>query len=111
MEWGFDLNPYVYYGLALVTLVLSAGRLTRLLVADAWPPSIWVRTTWDRATGDGNWSKLVHCHWCFGPWATAIVGGWALLSHLHWSWWLVNGWFALSYLTSMVVERDEIVGG
>jgi hypothetical protein len=31
----------------------------------------------------------------------------AWLTDLHWGWWLFWGWLAGSYLTAMVVERDE----
>ena len=102
-----EVNWYVYYGVAILVVVLSAGRLTRLLVADEWPPSIWVRMRWDSLTRDGPWSKGAHCHWCFGPWATLAVGGWGLLSGFNLAWWLANGWLAVSYLVSILVQFDE----
>lgn len=102
-----DFNTYFYLILAAATLVLSAGRLTRVLVAEDYPPSIKVRMWWDKVTKDGPWSKLVHCPWCMGPWITLVLMVWAVLSNLHWTWWLFNGWMALSYATSWVVFHDE----
>lgn len=92
--------------------VLGAARLTRLVVHDAYPPAVAVREWWVRlfVRKDGEisgWSKLATCHWCFGPWAFALVLLTAWLTNLHWGWWLFWGWLAGAYLTSMVVERDE----
>lgn len=95
---------------AVVVGALSAARLTRLLVQDDFPPSVRMRAAWDRLTGDGDWSKLVHCHWCFSPYASAAVLASALVWDLHPAWWVVNGWLAGSYVASMVVERDEVNG-
>lgn len=96
-----------YWVVAGVVGVLSAARLTRLLVADEFPPVVWFRIKWDEATKDGSWSKLVHCPWCAAPYFSAIVLAWALLSGLHWTWWVFNGWLAGAYLASMVVFHDE----
>ena len=92
---------------ACVVGVLSAARVTRLVTQDDFPPSVRLRILWDTVTGDGSWSKLAHCHWCFSPYASAVVLASAILSELHPVWWVVNGWLAGSYLASMVVERDE----
>jgi hypothetical protein len=92
---------------AVIVGVLSAARITRLLTQDTFPPAVWVRQKWDALTDDGPWSTLVHCHWCFGPWAALAVLLWGLLTDFHTPWWVFNGWLAGAYLTSMVVERDE----
>lgn len=102
-----DLNTYVYLALALVTLVLSSGRITRLVVEDEYPPTIALRMRWDEVTHDGPWAKLVHCPWCFGPWVSAVLAAWAYVSNLHWTWWVVNAFFALGYVTSWVVFHDS----
>lgn len=102
-----NFGDSIYFAIALATLILSAARLTRLVVADDFPPSIWLRIRWDTWTKDGHWSKLVHCPWCLGPWLTLLVGLWAYLSNLHWTWWAFNGWLALSYVVSWVVFHDE----
>jgi hypothetical protein len=109
-----DLLPTTGPWLAVwivVVAVLGAGRLTRLVTADSWPPSAWWRDTWSRWTHDGPWSLLFSCHWCFGPWAalaalgTAFIGAEAGRPHL--VWWLFWGWLAVSYLVSIVVHHDE----
>lgn len=101
------LNPYVFYGAAIVVGILSAGRLTRLVTADTFPPAAWLRANYAKWTKDGDWSVLAQCPWCFGPWASAAVLAWALLSDFHWSWWLFNGWLAGSYIVSWIVFHDE----
>jgi len=101
------LNTYVYYGLALVALVLASGRITRLLVADEYPPSIWLRIKWDTITKDGPWALLAHCPWCLGPYIVGLNGLWGYLSNLHWTWWVVNAFFARGYIPAWVVFHDE----
>lgn len=102
-----NFGDSIYFALALVTFILSAARLTRLVVADDYPPTIRLRIWWDTITKDGGWSKLAHCPWCFGPWAALLIGTWGYLSNLHWTWWVVNGWLATSYVVSWVVFHDE----
>jgi hypothetical protein len=92
---------------AAIVGVLSAARLTRLLVADDFPPVVRVRIWWDGVTKDGSWSKLVRCPWCASPYISAIILAWALLSGLHWTWWVFNGWLAGSYAASMIAFHDE----
>lgn len=100
-------DPFILIA-AVVIAVLSTGRLTRLLVQDHFPPSVWIRTKWDDITDGGSWNLLLHCHWCLAPWLAIPVILWGWLSELHTSWWLLNGWLAIAYLASMVVERDEV---
>jgi hypothetical protein len=98
---------------AVVVAVLGAARFTRLIVHDTYPPAVavrqwWVRVTWDDKTStEGRWGLLATCHWCASPYVFALVLGSGWLSDLHWGWWLFWGWLAGSYLTAMVVERDE----
>ena len=103
---------------AALVAVVGAARLTRLVVHDDYPPSMWLRTRWLRITSlrgvdgqrtgvEGPWSKLLTCHWCFGPWAFALVLLTAWATNLHVAWWVFWGWLAGSYLVSMTVERDE----
>lgn len=100
------------YVAAAIIGVLSAARLTRLVVNDAFPPSVWLRNKWDKLTKDdndedGKWTVLVYCPWCAGPYLSAIVLAWALLSNLHWTWWVFNGWLAGSYAASWIAFHDE----
>lgn len=92
---------------AVLVAVLGTGRLTRVIVHDDFPPSVWARIKWDSLTRDGSWSKLAHCWWCATPWIMAICIAWGYFSSLHWSWWLFWGWLGLSYLAAIVIARDE----
>lgn len=57
--------------LLLVLLAVTTARVTRLLVADAFPPIARARS-WVAARGD--WQEyLVHCPWCVGVWAAAAL--------------------------------------
>lgn len=91
---------------AAIVAIVSTARITRLVTQDTFPPSAWVRAKWEKVTHDGHWAPLVSCPWCFSVWASAFVLGWGLLSNLHWTWWVFNGWMALAYLAAMVVVRD-----
>ena len=101
MTWGVLIA-------AAVVGILSAGRLTRLVVNDHWPPLEWALSKWDAASDRlGGWWLLLRCPWCLAPWWTLVIGVWGALSHLHWTWWAFNGWLAAAYLASMVVFHDE----
>jgi hypothetical protein len=97
--------------LAIATGVLGVGRLTRILVHDDFPPSIWLRMQWDRITRDGSWSKLVHCPWCASVWmAFLCVGTWIggmYVEWLAWAWWIAWGSLAIAYVATMIYVRDE----
>jgi hypothetical protein len=103
-------NPWLAT-VAILVAVFGIGRLTRVLVYDDFPPSVWVRIQWDRITNDGPWAKLVHCWWCASFWVALICVGWFLLTDLHavflWSWWIFWGALALSYVATMIIVRDE----
>jgi len=86
--------------------VLSISRLSRLVVDDSWPFSVWFRSKWREWTHDGPWSGLVDCHFCVSPYIAAPIFAWGWLSDLHWSWWAFNGWLALAYLAAIVAVRD-----
>lgn len=101
-----ELVTYVIYA---IVGIIAAARITRLLVADDYPLVIRLRIWWDNHV-KGPWNKLMHCPWCFGPWATLIVGALAYLCDMldvSWVWFVVFGWFAASYATSWIVFHDE----
>jgi hypothetical protein len=101
-----DLVTIILY--AIVGIIASA-RITRLVVADDYPLIVKARVAWDNNVR-GLWNKLLHCHWCFAPWATLLVGFLAWLCDYHGVpvvWFIVFGWLAASYLASMVVQFDE----
>jgi hypothetical protein len=97
--------------LAVPTLILGTGRLSRAIYHDAFPPSIWFRIQWDKLTEGSDWNLLMHCPWCITHWLVlGSMGAFALGFIWPWVWvvwWLWHTWFALSYLTSMVIVRDE----
>lgn len=95
--------------------ILSVARLTRLLVMDSWPPVVALREWWDRRTmvkdgpnkgEEGDWYALVTCPYCAAPYIAAVILGWAVITDLHWTWWIFNGWLAVAYLASMIVAKD-----
>lgn len=57
--------------LLLVLMAVTSARVTRLLVADAFPPIARARS-WFSAKGD--WQEyLVGCPWCMGVWVAGAV--------------------------------------
>lgn len=59
--------------LLVVLLALATYRVTRLIVADAWPPTERLRDWVEDRTGpESGWSYLVHCPWCMSPYVAAL---------------------------------------
>jgi hypothetical protein len=90
---------------------LGTGRLARAIYHDDFPPSIWFRIQWDKLTEGSSWNMLFHCPWCVTHWIAALCLGWFILG-IFWvpamiAWWVFFGWFALSYVASMIIVRDE----
>ena len=100
-----DLPEWAWLAVAVAVGVMGTARLTRLMVDDDWPPVVWVRT-WYLSWAPQNWADLVQCAFCFAPWVAAPNIAWAVLSDLHWSWWLLNGWLSVAYAASIIVVRD-----
>lgn len=120
-----------WIALAVTTVVgvLATARATRLLAHDDWPPAVALRRWWFNQTvakggKRAGWASLLTndeggsgCPFCLAPWLMLVNLAWAVwarpdlgvLGEFTWSdvWWFANAWFALSYLTSMVVVRDE----
>lgn len=100
--------------LTIATIIFGSGRLTRVLVHDSFPPVVWFRIKWDNLTEEGRlsgWNSLIHCHWCSSFWITAgcigwLIGGW-YAEWAMWAWWVFWGALAASYLSTMVIVRDE----
>ncbi len=120
-----DVSPLTLLA-ALFLAVVAMGRVTRLVVHDAWPPVRWIRERfvgWSeqtRTVGDhqeltwrASWTLLATCPFCFAPWAVLVSLVWAWASQLDassWAgglWWLAHIWLAVSYLSAMLVLRDE----
>jgi hypothetical protein len=113
-EFGIT-PPWVVLSVFFIA-VFGVGRLARLITYDAFPPMVWWRLKWAKLTAkpdgsEGKWEKLFTCYWCLTPWLMLIA---LVVLGLSWDtlwlalvWLGFLGWFALSYVTSMVVDRDE----
>jgi hypothetical protein len=110
----------VIYVLAFVVGALATGRMARAIYHDAFPPSAWLRSKWDLLTTDadgepGSWNLLLHCPWCITHWIAGFTLLWYLLTpalppFFLAAWWVWHGWWALSYVASMIIVRDEPAG-
>lgn len=96
---------------AVIVAVISIGRTARLLTYDDYPPVAWARTKVQHwlLSGDRRmrWVALTECPFCLAPYLAAGMLAWMWASDLHWTWWLINGWWAMSYLSAILVARDE----
>lgn len=97
-----DLHLVAFFLLA----ALAGARLTRLVVFDSYPPSVWLRVKWDDWTEDSQWNPLLKCGYCLSPWLVLALGlvGW--FSGPHWLWWAFTAWMAASYIAAIVVAYD-----
>ena len=97
---------------AILVATLGVGRWARLVTYDTFPPAAWIRQQWMNLTHKHEeWANLFFCPWCFTPWLFLVCFAHFAASFYHpfwaWSWWLLWGWGALSYVTSMIIARDE----
>jgi len=99
------VTEILYTSAAVLVGILASARLTRLLVEDTWPPSVWVRLKWAEITKDGPWSDLVECPWCASPWIVGVNLVLALVTDLHPVWWIFNGWMAASLVVAWVTIK------
>ena len=100
------IHDYIQIASAILVGTFGSARVTRLFVADSWPPSVKLRIWW-KGKANELWEPLLTCPWCFAPYVVALnmLAAWA--SELHPVWWMVNLWLALSYLASWIVFHDE----
>jgi hypothetical protein len=100
-------STFVWIAASLVG-ILSVARTARLLIYDDLPPMVWLRShivSWYRE--DSKWSALWECPFCLAPYLMAGMGVWVWLSDLNTVWWVVNGWWAATYLAAIVVAYDQ----
>lgn len=111
LSYRLDMPIWVVVVLAVLVAVVGGGRFTRVVVYDDFPPTIWLRVQWDKLTEGNEWNKLLHCFWCFSHWVSAVVILWfgvgLVVPWIGYAWWIFWGWFAISYLTAMLIARDE----
>lgn len=91
---------------AFIFAIGATARLTRLLVFDHFPPSVWLRDRYSALTNDGPWSVLMECGYCVAVWASAAVVASGYFTDFHWVWWLVTGWLTVAYLGAVFVAYD-----
>lgn len=96
--------------LSIITAILGVGRLTRVIVYDDFPPSVWWRIKWAEFTHDGPWNKLFTCWWCLSFWVMLVTIGLFSLTFvavwIAWVWWVFYGALAMSYLSAIIISRD-----
>lgn len=93
---------------AVLVGVVSVARTARLLTYDDFPPVKWLRLRYLALVGpDSPWAMLARCQFCLCPYLTVGMFGWAYLSGLDVWWWSINGLWAASYASAMVVSYDE----
>lgn len=113
------VSPEFYWIAVTLVTIVSAARLTRLLVFDKFPPIKWVRDRYEDKTDGSGWQLLALCGYCMSFWVTALVvlTGWVCgvygdepgpnRSDVDTTgWWLVNGIFAASYLAAVFMAHD-----
>lgn len=60
--------------LIVVLVWLTIYRVTRLVVDDAWPPSVALRgRVFDRFGQDSTIGYLFSCSWCMSLWLGAVI--------------------------------------
>jgi hypothetical protein len=101
-------EPHFIIALAIIVGVLSVARTARLIVFDDFPPMIWARARILARFKEGSkWASILECPFCLSPYLTAGMIAWAMVSDLHWTWWVINGWWAASYVAATYVAYDE----
>lgn len=97
--------------LLAVVFIVGSARVTRLIVADTFPPSAHLRA-WYEGKASGGWETLLMCPFCFSFWvvlanaatgwaAHALGPGWFM------AWFIGNFIFAASYFAAIFVHFDE----
>lgn len=92
--------------LALALYVLTAARLTRIIITDriGKPVRDWATSRWP----DGSMLRyLWFCPWCVGWWVClALAFPAAVIAGLPW-WWGFGLWPAGSYLVGVLARWDS----
>lgn len=110
-----DVSPEFYLIAVVLTTIVSAARITRLLTWDDFPPTKTLREWYGRKAGDA-WGLLLFCGYCCSFWVTAAIVGWGWLAGVYEDhpetttpfsiWWAVNAVFAASYLAAVFMAND-----
>lgn len=101
---------------ALIIGILSVARTARLLGFDDYPPMKWLRDKWYATLGDEGWGKIIYCAFCSAPYLAVGMFIWAYFAldadpwnewSSAWWWFVINGIWGLSYLSSILVAYDQ----
>ena len=103
------MDPFTYVAASIVG-VLSVARTARLVVHDDFPPMAWLKRKVLLKWTPTSWVNVWECHFCLAPYLAAGMGAWAWASGLDTVWWVVNGWWAASYVAAVFVAYDQPEG-
>lgn len=106
MDYDLFTAPHFYF--AVVVAVISVARTCRLIIHDKYPPMMWLRENIiARYKEDSKWVELWLCPFCLAPYLSAVMVAWMYFSELHWTWWVLNGWWAMSYVAAIIYVYDQ----
>jgi len=94
---------------ASIVGILSVARTARLITYDDFPPMVWLRVrvlAWIK-NEDSKWKGLLECPFCLAPYLAAGMLFWGWVSDTDTVWWVINGWWAASYVAAIVVAYDQ----
>jgi hypothetical protein len=101
--------------LVVVMLALTVARVTRLLVADTFPPIARPRERLIRFYGKGSWQAyLLNCPWCMSFYVALVgtvatlhaIGGLPAPVLVFGAVWWVGGWLPASEVHEVEVDED-----
>lgn len=108
-------TEFYWVAVVLVTIV-SVARITRLLTFDKFPPVKHFRDKYENKTDGTDWFWLALCGYCMAPWVSIPVIGLGFAADVYGPsypdttaalvWWIVTGWWAVSYLAAIVMAND-----
>lgn len=103
------MSTFQWIAVSVIT-VLSAARITRLLIADKFPPirtvRHWYLDRMEKGPKRLGWQILAICPYCMAPYVSVGVVLWGYFTDWQTAWWIVNSISAVSYLAAIVVVND-----
>lgn len=106
------MNVLLHPVTLMVIGIVSVARMTRFVTYDDFPPMEWLRGRLVQVLPN-RWGAVMVCPFCMAPYLMAVQIAWFLATYhapqstfLIW-WVLPHGWWAASYLSSIVVAHDQ----